>query len=42
MKLTNDYHHKYAMLPHKMAVATINLDMRWDAIEKRLYTIIDE
>ena len=36
----NDYHHKYAMPPHKMAVATVNLSMRWEAIEHRLVEIV--
>ena len=38
----NDFHHTFAMPPHKMAVATVNLAMRWEAIENRLNTIIDE
>ena len=36
----NDYHHKYAMPPHKMAVATVNLAMRWEVIEHRLVEVI--
>ena len=36
----NDYHHKYVMPPHKMAVATVNLAMRWEAIEYRLVEVI--
>ena len=38
----NDYYHTFAMPPHKMAVATVNLAMNWEAIERRLHAIIDE
>ena len=36
----NDFHHKFAMSSHKMAIATVNLAMDWEAIEERLKAVL--
>ena len=36
----NDFHHKYSMPPHRMAVATVNLSRNWRTIEARLMEVI--
>ena len=37
----NDFHHKYSMPPHTMAVATVNLSRDWRTIESRLLEVIE-
>jgi hypothetical protein len=37
----NDFHHKYSMPPHTMAVATVNLSRDWRTIEARLLEVIE-
>ena len=37
----NDFHHKYSMPPHTMAVATVNLSRDWRTIEARLMEVIE-
>jgi hypothetical protein len=37
----NDFHHKYRMPPHTMAVATVNLSRDWRTIEARLLEVIE-
>ena len=36
----NDFHHKYSMPPHTMAVVTVNLSRDWRTIEARLLEVI--
>ncbi len=36
-----DFHHKYSMPPHRMAVATVNLARDWQTVEARLLEVIE-
>lgn len=36
----NDFHHTFEMPPHRMAIATVNLDRDWKAIEARLLEVV--
>ena len=35
-----DFHHRYQMGPHAMAVATVNLGLPWRAVEARLLAVV--
>lgn len=37
-----DFHHRYQMGPHAMAVATVNLGLPWRAVEARLLAVIND
>ena len=36
----NNYVHRFAMPPHQMTVATVDLNMPWQGIEQRLMDLI--
>ena len=36
----NDFHHAFDMPPHRMSIATVNLDRDWEAIEARLLEVV--
>ena len=36
-----DFHHKYSMPPHRMAVATVDLARDWQTVEARLLEVIE-
>ena len=37
-----DFHHRYQMGPHAMAVATVNLGLPWRAVEARLLAVVND
>ena len=36
----NNYTHRFAMPPHQITVATVDLNLPWQAIEERLLEVV--